>query len=83
MAGTGYIVELIAQGPYVKATAMDPRTLTEVSIVGDAARGDDALRQLAVQKLEYVLRRNGVTTQPAGAQIPRARGSRWQPRSRR
>jgi len=83
MAERGYIVELISHGPYVKATAMDPRTLTEVSIVGDAGRGDDVLRHLAVQKLEYVLRRNGVAVPSAGARTTRARGSRWQPRGRR
>lgn len=93
----GYIVELISQGLYVKAVAMDTRTLTEVSIVGDPARGEDELRRLAVQKLEYVLRRNHeATSTPSrnpphnpGPHNPRprnprsARGSHWQPRSRR
>jgi hypothetical protein len=34
---------------------MDPATLTEVTIVGDAARGREALQETAARKLDYVL----------------------------
>ncbi|MBK1697917.1 DUF6898 family protein [Rhodovibrio salinarum] len=49
------IYEFIPQGRYVRVTAMDPATLTEVAIVGDAASGKDKLRETAARKLDYVL----------------------------
>ncbi len=49
------IIEFISQGAYVKVSAMDSETLTEVSIVGDPNAGEERLRQLAIQKLNYVL----------------------------
>ena len=53
------IVELFAVGAYVKVSAMDPATLTEVSIVGDPNAGEAALKRAALRKLEYVLSRRG------------------------
>lgn len=52
------LVEMKTHGPFVKVTAMDQITLTEVSIVGDASKGEDELRRLAAQKLRYVLNRD-------------------------
>ena len=49
------IFEFRSQGRYVRVTAMDPATLTEVTIVGDAACGEDQLRETAARKLDYVL----------------------------
>ncbi|MBU2089775.1 MAG: hypothetical protein KKB63_04350 [Alphaproteobacteria bacterium] len=49
------IYEFYTIGTYVKVSAIDPRTLVEVSIVGDPKRGETALRQAALQKLRYVL----------------------------
>ncbi|MBK1668724.1 hypothetical protein CKO28_11860 [Rhodovibrio sodomensis] len=49
------IFEFTPHGRYVRVTAMDPATLTEVTVVGDAARGDDSLRETAARKLDYVL----------------------------
>lgn len=49
------ILEFIPRGAYVKVSAVDPVTGTEVSIVGDPTRGEAALRQLAIRKLEYVM----------------------------
>lgn len=49
------IFEFKPQGRYVRVSAMDPATLTEVAIVGDAARGRDELRETAARKLDYVL----------------------------
>lgn len=49
------IFEFMTQGRYVRVTAMDPATLTEVAIVGDAASGEDRLRETAARKLDYVL----------------------------
>ncbi|MDH3966231.1 MAG: hypothetical protein OEU56_04320 [Rhodospirillales bacterium] len=48
-------------GAYVKVSAVDPVTLTEVSIVGDPSAGETALKQAADQKLTYVLKRNRET----------------------
>lgn len=52
------LVEMIPQGNFMKVTAMDQRTLTEVSIVGDASKDQDELKRLAAQKLRYVLDRD-------------------------
>ena len=49
------ILEFIPRGAYVKVSAIDPVTGTEVSIVGDPTRGEAALRQLAIRKLHYVM----------------------------
>lgn len=49
------IVEFHRVGAYVKVSAVDPVTLTEVSIVGDPGAGEAALTRAAVRKLDYVL----------------------------
>lgn len=49
------IIEFVPQGAYVKVSAIDEATLTEVSMVGDPRAGEARLKQLAVQKLNYVL----------------------------
>ncbi len=49
------ILEFIQMGAYVKVSAIDPVTGLEVSIVGDPARGEAALRQTAIRKLHYVM----------------------------
>lgn len=51
------ILEFIPVGSYVKVSAIDPVTGTEVSIVGDPARGETALRQTAIRKLRYVMQK--------------------------
>lgn len=58
----GYIIEFIGQGRYVKVSAIDPRTGTEVSIVGDAERSEEELQQVALRKLRYVLEKKGKST---------------------
>lgn len=49
------IVEFIPVGSYVKVSAIDPKTRTEVSIVGDPKQGEEALKRTAVRKLLYIL----------------------------
>ena len=49
------ILEFHRIGGSVKVTAVDPETLTEVSIVGAANAGDELLKRTAIRKLEYVL----------------------------
>ena len=56
-SGKEVLLELYRVGNSVKVTAVDPETLIEVSIVGDPAAGEQALKQAAINKLEYVLRK--------------------------
>jgi len=51
----GYIIEFHRIGNAVKVSAMDPVTLTEVSMVGAANVSDTELTRLVVRKLEYML----------------------------
>ena len=55
----GYIIEFHRVGNAVKVTAMDPATLTEVSIMGPPNVGDTELTRLVVRKLEYMLAKRG------------------------
>ena len=50
-----YIIEFTQIGASVKVTAVDPKTMTEVSIVGGAQYSQEFLTRQAVKKLEYVL----------------------------
>jgi hypothetical protein len=52
-----YIIEFTQIGANVKVTAIDPKTLTEVSIVGGAQYSQEFLTRQAIKKLEYVLAR--------------------------
>ena len=52
------IIEFYQVGAYVKVTAVDTATYTEVSIVGDPTRSEDALKRAAIRKLEYILGRD-------------------------
>jgi hypothetical protein len=54
----GVIIEMIAVGRYVKVTAVDVNSGREVSMVGDPRRGERALRDAAVRKLEYVMNKD-------------------------
>jgi hypothetical protein len=58
----GYIIEFHRVGNAVKVTAMDPVTLTEVSMVGAVGVGDTELTRLVVRKLEYVLAKRGTNS---------------------
>ncbi len=49
------IIEFRRIGNSVRVSAMDPQTLTEVTVVGDAKALPDHLKRLAVRKLEYML----------------------------
>ena len=55
----GYIIEFHRIGNAVKVTAMDPVTLTEVSIVGVPGVGETELTRLVIRKLEYMLAKGG------------------------
>ncbi len=49
------IIEFRRIGASVKVSAMEPTTLTEVSIVGPATASEADLTQLVMRKLDYVL----------------------------
>jgi hypothetical protein len=57
MDNSEYIIEFYSVGNAVKVTAVDPATGIEVSMVGDPSVGKKQLTRLAVQKLEYVLKK--------------------------
>jgi hypothetical protein len=52
--GGEYLLEYQQIGIYVKISALDPRTGTEVSITGPATAGEAVLRGYAVRKREHV-----------------------------
>ncbi len=49
------IFEFLRRGTAVKVTAVDVATGIEVSIVGDPAAGEAAMKRLAKQKLDYMI----------------------------
>jgi hypothetical protein len=51
----GVIIEMIAVGRYVRVTAVDTLSGTEVTLVGDPRRGERSLREAAVRKLRFVM----------------------------
>ena len=51
------ILEFHQVGNFMKVSAVDPQTLTEVSIVGDPAASEASLKRAAIKKLEFVLER--------------------------
>lgn len=51
----GFIVEIIRQGAYAKASAVDPRTGEEAFVVGPSRGHDQLLTRMAVRKLQQKL----------------------------
>lgn len=60
LQGREVIMEFHQIGQIVKVTAMDTKTLTEISIQGPASAGESLLKTNALKRLEYVLKKNGV-----------------------
>ena len=60
LPGREVIFEFFPIGAYVKVTAMDTRTMTEVSISGPASAGETMLKSNALKRLAYVMKKNGV-----------------------
>lgn len=56
-SGGEVIIEMQQVGNAVKVTAVDPVSLVEVSIVGSPSQGEEILKRNAVNKLNYVLRK--------------------------
>ena len=57
MAGKEIFVEFIRQGNAVKATAIDPDSGLEASIVGPATAPQAALAEAARRKLEFLAKK--------------------------
>ena len=60
LQGREVILELVQIGQFVKVTAMDTASLTEISIQGPASAPESTLKANAVKRLEYVLRKKGL-----------------------
>ncbi len=58
--GRETIFEFVSHGNYVAVRAMDTASLTEITLVGDAAETQKRLQELAYQKLQYVLKKKGI-----------------------
>lgn len=60
MPQPGYIVEFVTIGNSIKVSAVDPVSGTEVSAIGSPQATQAQMSALAVRKLEYVLKRDGL-----------------------
>ena len=60
MDGREVIIEFHPVGQIVRVSAMDAKTLTEISIQGPAKAGEAVLKRNALKRLEYVLRKKGL-----------------------
>lgn len=49
------LFEFIPKGRHVKISAIDPETLTEAVIVGDARQNTEILKAIATKKLRYII----------------------------
>ena len=49
------ILEFVQIGALIRASAMEPKSLTEVVIFGPASAGEAVLRRAVLRKLKYVL----------------------------
>ncbi|MFP4098465.1 MAG: DUF6898 family protein [Alphaproteobacteria bacterium] len=54
------IIEFVPLGAYVKVSAMDVETLTEISIQGPAGASEETLKHNALKRLSYVLKKKGL-----------------------
>lgn len=60
LQGREVILEFFPVGNVVKVTAMDTKTLTEVSIQGPKSASEQVLKANALKRLEYVLKKKGL-----------------------
>lgn len=60
LKGREVIIEFFNIGGIVKVTAMDTLTMTEISVQGPGSAGENTLKQNALRRLEYVLRKKGI-----------------------
>lgn len=60
LQGREIIIEFHPIGNVVKVSAMDTRSLTEISIQGPANGQESILKRNALKRLEYVLKKKGL-----------------------
>ncbi len=60
LQGREIIIEFHAIGQFVKVSAMDVQSLTEISIQGPANTAESILKRNAIKRLEYVMRKKGL-----------------------
>ena len=60
LQGREVIIEFFPIGQYVKVSAMDTQSLTEISIQGPAGASEEILKRNALKRLEYVLKKKGL-----------------------
>ncbi len=58
--GREVLLEMIPIGSYMRVTAVDVESMTEVSIQGPRSAMEGVLKNNALRRLEYVLRKNGI-----------------------
>jgi len=60
LQGREIIIEFHPVGNYMKVSAMDVETLTEISVQGPSQGAKETLKKNALKRLEYVLKKKGV-----------------------
>ena len=61
------LFEFVIEGNFVKVSAVDPVTCTEISIVGDRRTSKSTLEKIATRKLIWVLKRKSKKQKNQGA----------------
>ena len=61
--GREVIIEFYPVGNVIKVSAMDTQSLTEISIQGPSSAPESVLKQNALKRLEYVLKKKGLLLQ--------------------
>ena len=62
LQGREVIFEFAQIGQIVKVTAMDTKSLTEISIQGPISTPQNILQQNALKRLQYVLNKKGIVS---------------------
>tara|TARA_B100001989_G_scaffold248984_1_gene223461 strand:- start:3871 stop:4071 length:201 start_codon:yes stop_codon:yes gene_type:complete len=60
LANREIIIEFYPIGNYMKVSAMDVETLTEVSVQGPVNGARETLKNNALKRLEYVMKKKGL-----------------------
>ncbi|MBI4030165.1 MAG: hypothetical protein HY370_00660 [Proteobacteria bacterium] len=60
LPGREVIFEFYPVGQYMRVSAMDTITLTEISIQGPVNAPEETLQRNALKRLEYVLKKKGL-----------------------
>jgi len=60
LRGREVIIEMSRFGAYVRISAFDVASMTEITLQGPAGAPEAMLRQNALRRLAYVLKKNGV-----------------------